>query len=101
LFFARFDPRDNGGFDGFRAAFDLTMVPYQPVKPVGQTEAHATGYDRCFSRFLHAMLASTIKLYTGQHGMADLFSGIGQALGGLFGGLSSLASTQAGVNAVG
>ncbi len=33
--------------------------------------------------------------------MADLFSGLGQALGGLFGGLSSLASTQAGVSAVG
>lgn len=32
--------------------------------------------------------------------MADLFSGIGSALGGLFGGLSSLASTQAGVGAV-
>ncbi len=32
--------------------------------------------------------------------MADLFSGIGGALGGLFGGLSSLASTQAGVGAV-
>ncbi len=31
----------------------------------------------------------------------DLFGGIGQALGGLFGGLSSLASTQAGVGAVG
>lgn len=33
--------------------------------------------------------------------MVDLTSGIGSALGGLFGGLSSLASTQAGVNAVG
>lgn len=31
----------------------------------------------------------------------DLFSGIGSALGGLFGGLSSLAATQAGVGAVG
>jgi len=30
-----------------------------------------------------------------------LFDGIGQALGGLFGGLSSLAATQAGVGAVG
>ncbi len=32
--------------------------------------------------------------------MADLFSGIGSALGGLFGGLSALASTQAGIGAV-
>jgi hypothetical protein len=32
--------------------------------------------------------------------MTDLLSGIGGALGGLFGGLSSLASTQAGVSAV-
>ncbi len=106
FFFPCFNPRDDGGFDGFRAAFDCTMVSHNPIEPCGKADAHAAGKDRRFSGFLnfgiHVTLSFTSKLYTGQP-MADAAPAnpIGDFFGGLFGGLSSLASTQAGVGAVG